>query len=278
MAERMLHERTQGQKTTVIRVGQAEVGGDAPVLMAGPCAVESWEQLSAVAETLVKLGIPVIRGGAFKPRTSPYSFQGMGKEGLVLLDMIRSQYGLAVVTEVMSEEQIDIAEPYLDCFQVGSRNMQNFTLLKALGRTRKPVLLKRGISATVQEFLLAAEYIMAEGNHQVILCERGIRSFDPATRNVLDLAAAALLKELSHLPVIVDPSHATGRRSLVAPTALAGLAVGADGLIIEAHPQPEKSVSDADQALSLEDLADLVPRLDAVARAVGRGVRSEALV
>ena len=264
------HERQPGQETSVIRVGKALIGGADPVVIAGPCAVESLEQLTAVAQALKENNIPCLRAGAFKPRTSPYSFQGMGKEGLVLLDMVRNQFDLAIVSEVMAEDQIEIADPFVDCFQVGSRNMQNFNLLKALGKTDKPILLKRGIAATVQEFLLAAEYIMSEGNQNVILCERGIRSFDPSTRNVLDLAAVALLKELSHLPVIVDPSHATGKRSLIAPTSLAALAVGADGLIIEAHPQPEKSVSDADQAIDLPELAALMPRLDRIAKAVDR--------
>lgn len=260
-----------GHRTTV-RIGDAVFGGRAVPVIAGPCAVESLEQLEETARALKKAGIACIRAGAFKPRTSPYSFQGMGEDGLKLLDDVRRRYGLAAVSEVMSVEQIAIAESYVDCFQVGSRNMQNFELLKALGRTSKPVLLKRGLSATLDEFLMAAEYIMAEGNSQVILCERGIRSFDPATRNVLDLAAVALLKELTHLPVIVDPSHATGKRSLVGPASLAAAAIGADGLIIEAHPQPEKSVSDADQALSLAELAALVPQLDAVTAAIGRTV------
>jgi 3-deoxy-7-phosphoheptulonate synthase len=268
--EVMRHVKLHPDHTSTVQVGHAFVGGTQTVMMAGPCAVESLEQLTRVAKTLQELNIPCLRGGAFKPRTSPYSYQGMGLEGLKLLADVGKAFGLAVVTEVMSVEHLQMAEPYVDCFQVGSRNMQNFELLKALGKTRKPILLKRGLSATLEEFLYAAEYILAEGNDQVILCERGIRSFDPATRNVLDVGAVALLKEMTHLPILVDPSHATGKRTLVGPAAKAGLAVGADGLIVEAHPVPEQSISDASQALSMEDLTELMPQLEAVAEAVGR--------
>lgn len=260
------------QPTRKIQVGPAVFGDTEIPLVAGPCSVESYEQLHQVATTLKKLEIQCIRGGAFKPRTSPYAFQGLGVEGLKLLARIRDEFEMAVISEVMSIEQIALAEPYVDCYQIGSRNMQNFELLKALGRQPKPVLLKRGLSATIQEFLYAAEYIMAGGNENVILCERGIRSFDSATRNVLDLAAVALLKEKTSLPVMVDPSHATGKRSLIAPCAKAAVAVGSDAVMIEAHPEPDKSVSDAAQALSLEDLSDLVPELKAVATAIDRRI------
>jgi 3-deoxy-7-phosphoheptulonate synthase len=264
------YSKTNSNHQTTVTVGSAVFGGSRVVMIAGPCAAESYEQLFEVAQVLKELGIPCLRAGVFKPRTSPYSFQGMGEEGLVMLDLIRRKTGLVVITEVMSIEQMAMAAPYVDCFQVGSRNMHNFELLKALGCQLVPVLLKRGLAATVDEFLLAAEYILMEGNSQVILCERGIRSFDSATRNVLDLASVALLKELTHLPVIVDPSHATGRRSLIEPAARAAVAVGADGIMVEAHPDPMHSVSDADQAVSLEELAGMMPRLEAVAGAVGR--------
>jgi 3-deoxy-7-phosphoheptulonate synthase len=248
-------------------------GTQEPVaLVAGPCAVESYEQLKDVAMALSSIGIFALRGGVFKPRTSPYSFQGLREEGLEIMQQIGKEHHLALITEIMAIEHIAPAVKVADCLQIGARNMQNFELLKAVGRQPKPVLLKRGLAATVEEFLLAAEYIMAEGNMNVILCERGIRSFDSATRNVLALASVALIKERTHLPIIVDPSHSTGVRSLVTPAALAGVAVGADGIIVEAHPNPEKSVSDADQALSLPDLALLTEKLKPVAMAVGRQV------
>ena len=249
------------------RIGQMQVGSNTPALMAGPCAVESYEQLRQVADVLLALGVPCLRAGAFKPRTSPYNFQGMQAEGIALLARIREETGLAIVSEVMSIEQLPIMRDHVDCYQVGARNMQNFDLLKALGRERKPVLLKRGLCATVDEFLNAAEYILAGGNEQVILCERGIRSFDSSTRNVLDLGAVALLLEKTHLPVIVDPSHATGVRELVTPTARAAIAVGAHGLIVESHPDPARSVSDAAQALSFKELAELVRQVRIISEA-----------
>lgn len=260
--------RRDAMHQTCVPLGNALVGGPEPVLIAGPCAVESPEQLRQVADALHTLGIGCLRAGAFKPRTSPYAFQGMGMAGVELLGQIRTEYGLAIISEVMSASQIAPMAPHIDCFQVGSRNMQNFDLLKALGRQPRPVLLKRGLAATLEELLWAAEYILEGGNPHVILCERGIRSFDPATRNVFDLAAVALLRERTHLPVIADPSHATGKRSLVLPCARAAIAVGAHGLIVEAHPQPERSVSDADQALSLDDLAQLVHHTRAMATAL----------
>lgn len=266
----MLARRSSPSHHTTVAVAGVPVGAQALALIAGPCAAESETQLRTVAEALVRLGVRLLRAGVYKPRTSPYSFQGLQDAGLGLLAAVKRDYGLGVVSEVMSVAHLERAADVFDCFQVGSRNMQNFELLKALGQIRKPVLLKRGLAATIEEFLGAAEYILAGGNPHVILCERGIRSFDPATRNVLDLGAVALLKRLTHLPVIVDPSHATGRRELVLPAARAAVAVGADGLIVECHPVPEQSVSDAAQALSLDDLAQLVAEASAVAQAVGR--------
>jgi 3-deoxy-7-phosphoheptulonate synthase len=269
-ARQFLYTRQTSGQASLVQIGQAVFGGGHTPLIAGPCAVESLPQLRQVAETLKKTGISCLRAGAFKPRTSPYAFQGMQEEGLQLLGQVKAEMGLAVVSEVMSVEQVEMAAFVLDCYQIGARNMQNFELLKALGRQSKPVLLKRGLSATLDEFLLAAEYLLSEGNPNVILCERGIRSFDPATRNVLDLASVALLKERTHLPVIVDPSHATGRRSLILPTSRAAIAVGSDGLMIEAHPEPEQSVSDASQAISLAELETLVTQVEAVSLAIGR--------
>ncbi len=266
------YEKQYPQHQSTVTIGTAAFGGAEIPIIAGPCSVESFEQLLETSEAIQNLGISCLRGGAFKPRSSPYSFQGLGEEGLKLLSAMRLQFGLGIVSEVMTPEQIPLAEAYVDCFQVGSRNMQNFELLKALGRHSKPVLLKRGLAATLDEFLMAAEYILSEGNPNVILCERGIRSFDPATRNVFDVVSIALLKQRTHLPVIADPSHATGRRDLIEPATLAAIAAGADGIILEAHPHPHKSVSDADQAISLSDLAALVPKMKAVANAVNRNV------
>ncbi|MFN8614695.1 MAG: bifunctional 3-deoxy-7-phosphoheptulonate synthase/chorismate mutase [Vampirovibrionales bacterium] len=263
------HQKQHDSHASTVMIGHTVIGlPNQPVVMAGPCAVESYEQLKAVGETLVETGIPLIRGGAFKPRTSPYAFQGLGEEGLKHLARIREELGLGVVTEVMAIEQIALMRPYVDCFQVGSRNMQNFDLLKALGKESKPVLLKRGLAATLDEFLNAAEYILAGGNHQVILCERGIRSFDSTTRNVLDLAGVAYLKQKTHLPVVVDPSHATGVRDLILPAARAAIAIGADGLLVEAHPQPDQSVSDAAQALPLEALHGLMHQVQVMSDAL----------
>jgi 3-deoxy-7-phosphoheptulonate synthase len=229
--------------------------------------------MEIVAEELQHAPVQALRGGVYKPRTSPYAFQGLGLEGLEILSHVRQRHNIPVVTEVMSIAQIESIVAHADMLQVGSRNMQNFDLLKALGQVEKPILLKRGLAATVEEFVMAAEYILSHGNSQVVLCERGIRSFDNYTRNVLDLGAVVALKQLTHLPVIVDPSHAVGKRELVAPLARAAVACGADGLIIECHPEPEQSVSDARQALSLEDMVNLVHSLRPVAAAVGRVVR-----
>lgn len=258
---------------TVVKVSkQVAIGGKELTIIGGPCTVESLEQMEIVASRLASAPVQMLRGGVYKPRTSPYAFQGLGLEGLKILADIRRSHGIPVVTEVMSIGQIDDVVAHADMLQVGSRNMQNFDLLKALGEAGKPVLLKRGLAATIEEFVMAAEYILSHGNPDVILCERGIRSFDNYTRNVLDLGAVAALKQITHLPVIVDPSHAVGKRELVAPLAKAAVACGADGLIIECHPEPEKSVSDARQALSLEDMVNLVRSLKPVAESVGRSV------
>jgi 3-deoxy-7-phosphoheptulonate synthase len=259
---------------TIVQVGSGDqavaVGGHEIVVIAGPCAVESREQLEEVAIAAKACGAKLLRGGAFKPRSSPYSFQGLGEEGLKLLADAREKTGLPVVTEVMTPEAVPLVEKYADCLQIGARNMQNFNLLQAVGKASKPVLLKRGLSATVEELLMAAEYILSSGNRNVILCERGLRTFERATRNTLDLSAVAVLKEWSHLPVLVDPSHGTGQRSLVPPMARAGIAAGADGLIIEVHPHPERALSDGPQSLTLAMLAETMTQVRAVARAVGR--------
>lgn len=249
------------------------VGGKDLFIVGGPCSIESMAQMEAIAQA--KLSIQGVRGGIYKPRTSPYAFQGLGDVGLDILSAIRKRHGLPVITEVMAIHQIEKLAPHADVLQVGSRNMQNFDLLKALGEVDKPILLKRGLAATVTEFVMAAEYIASHGNPDVILCERGIRSFDTHTRNVLDLGAVVALKQITHLPVLVDPSHATGKRELVAPLARAAIAAGADGLIIECHPNPDKSVSDARQTISLEAMAKLVDSLIPIAEAVGRAVRPQ---
>ncbi|HIK08552.1 MAG TPA: 3-deoxy-7-phosphoheptulonate synthase [Trichormus sp. M33_DOE_039] len=258
---------------TIVKLSETVAfGGEELIIIGGPCTVESLEQMETVADNLAAAPVQALRGGVFKPRTSPYAFQGMGEEGLGILAEVRSRYNIPVVTEVMAISQIEVVAAHADMLQVGSRNMQNFDLLKALGEAGKPILLKRGLAATIEEFVMAAEYIVSHGNPDVVLCERGIRSFDTYTRNVLDLAAVAALKQITHLPVIVDPSHAVGKRELVAPVAKAAVACGADGLIIECHPEPEKSVSDARQALSLEDMVNLVASLKPVATAVGRKI------
>jgi len=237
-------------RPTVVKVCHVEVGeGRRPIVIAGPCAVESEEQIMRTAQMVKKAGADLLRGGAFKPRTGPHSFQGLREEGLKLLKKASKSSGLPIVTEVMSPENVEVVASYADCLQVGARNMQNFDLLRELGQAGKPVLLKRGLSATVEEFLAAAEYILTEGNTQVILCERGIRTFETATRNTLDLSVIPLIKELSHLPIVVDPSHATGRRSLVPPMAKAALVAGAHGIMVEVHPEPERALSDGAQSL-----------------------------
>lgn len=249
---------------TVVRVGDATIGGDELAIIAGPCAIESRAQAFAVAEAVRRSGARFFRGGAYKPRTSPYAFQGLGEEGLKILADVRDAYGLKIVTEALDEAGVDLVERYGDMIQLGARNMQNFSLLKRAGKARIPVLLKRGLSATLDEWLLAAEYIMAEGNYQVVLCERGIRTFAQHTRNTLDLAAVPAVRRISHLPVIVDPSHGTGKNFMVTPLARAGVAVGADGLIVEVHDQPEHALSDGAQALTLDQYEELVTEVKSI--------------
>ena len=253
---------------TIVKVGDAEIGGEELAIIAGPCAVENREQLFAVAEAVRRSAARFFRGGAFKPRTSPYAFQGLGEEGLRLLAEVREAFGLKIVTEAVDEASADLVDKYADVFQVGARNMQNFSLLKRAGRSRLPVLLKRGLSATVDEWLLAAEYIMAEGNYNIVLCERGVRTFAQHTRNTLDLAAVPAVQRISHLPVVVDPSHGTGKNHMVTPLARAAVAVGADGLIIEVHNQPERALSDGAQSLTLEQYEQLAQEVRAIHEAI----------
>ncbi len=236
---------------TVIRLHNCEIGGDELIIMAGPCSVESEKQIMTAAEGVARAGAKMLRGGAFKPRTSPYDFQGLEKEGLKLLAKAREATGLGIVTEVMSDRDVDLVAEYADVLQIGARNMQNFALLKTLGKVSRPILLKRGMSSTLKELLMSAEYIVAHGNPNVILCERGIRTYETYTRNTCDIAAIPALHELTHLPVMLDPSHATGKRSLVPALTRAGVAIGADGIIVEVHPQPEKAVSDGAQSLDV---------------------------
>ncbi|MBD2124188.1 3-deoxy-7-phosphoheptulonate synthase [Trichocoleus sp. FACHB-262] len=273
MLNAKLASKAHANHKSVIQLSDhVTVGGKDLLIVGGPCTVENLAQMEAVASRLLTAPIQALRGGVYKPRTSPYAFQGMGLEGLEILATVRQRYHLPVVTEVMAISQIEEIAAQADMLQIGSRNMQNYDLLKALGQAGKPILLKRGLSATIEEFVLAAEYILAHGNPNVVLCERGIRSFDTYTRNVLDLGAVAALRQITHLPIIVDPSHAAGKRELVADLARAAIACGADGLIIECHPEPEQSVSDARQALSLEEMAELVASLKPIATAVGRGI------
>jgi len=255
---------------SVVEVGDIAIGGEGIAVMAGPCAVESAKQINTIAAAVARAGARILRGGAFKPRTSPYSFQGLGEEGLVLLREAADAHGMLVVTEAMDASQVEIVARYADIIQIGARNMQNFVLLREVGRAEKPILLKRGFSATIKEFLMAAEYIMSEGNERVILCERGIRTFSDFTRFTLDLAAVPVLKRETHLPVIVDPSHATGRRDMVIPMARAAVAAGADGVMVEVHHRPEEALSDGPQALLPEQFERLMRELDAIARTIGR--------
>ena len=257
---------------TVIDVDGVKIGGEEIVVMAGPCAVENLERLRESARAVKECGAKFLRGGAYKPRTSPYDFQGLGEEGLKLLRQVADEFELKVITEIVDRSDIELMENYADILQVGARNMQNFQMLKALGKCNKPVMLKRGLSATISEWLNAAEYIMDGGNDKVIFCERGIRTYETFTRNTLDLSAVAAIKELSHLPIIVDPSHGTGRRPMVAPMAKAAIAAGADGLMIEVHPQPELALSDGNQSLTPQDFQTLMSEIRAVANAVGRSI------
>ena len=249
---------------TIVRIGDATIGGDEFAIIAGPCAVESRAQALAVAESVRRSGARFFRGGAYKPRTSPYAFQGLGEEGLKILAEVRKAYGLKIVTEALDENAVDLIERYGDMIQIGARNMQNFSLLRRAGRSHLPVLLKRGMAATLEEWLLAAEYIMAEGNYQIVLCERGVRTFAQHTRNTLDFAAIPAVRRISHLPILIDPSHGTGKNYMVAAMARAGVAAGADGLLIEAHDQPEHALCDSAQALRLDQYERLVNEVRAI--------------
>jgi 3-deoxy-7-phosphoheptulonate synthase len=249
---------------TIVRVGDATIGGEELAIIAGPCAIESRAQAFAIAETVRRSGARFFRGGAYKPRTSPYAFQGLGEVGLKILAEVRDVYGLKIVTEALDETGVDLVERYGDMIQIGARNMQNFSLLRRAGKSHLPILLKRGLSATLDEWLLAAEYIMSEGNYQVVLCERGIRTFAQHTRNTMDLAAIPAVRRISHLPVLVDPSHGTGKNYMVTPLARAGVAVGADGLIVEVHDQPDHALSDGAQALTPEQYEQLVSEVRAI--------------
>jgi 3-deoxy-7-phosphoheptulonate synthase len=253
---------------TVVRVGGVEIGGPEPAIIAGPCAVESYEQTMAIAEIVSSCGVKLFRGGAFKPRTSPYAFQGLGEEGLKILADARDRFGLSIVTEVLDTETADLVEEYADILQIGARNMQNFSLLRRVGQARKPVMLKRGMSATLDELLLAAEYIMAEGNYNVILCERGVRTFADHTRNTLDLSIVPAVQHRSHLPIIVDPSHGTGKRHKVIPLARAAIAAGADGIMVEVHDRPEHALSDGPQALLPDMFRQLVTEVTAIHKVI----------
>ena len=260
---------------SIVKIGTGEIGGDELAIISGVCSVETYEQLFTVAEAVKKSGAKFFRGGAFKPRTSPYAFQGLGEEGLKMLAEVRDKYDLNIVTEAMDERGVDLVEKYADCIQLGTRNMQNYSLLKRCGRSPLPVLLKRGMSATLEEFLLAAEYIMAEGNYNVVLCERGIRTISDHSRNTLDLAIVPAVRKISHLPIIVDPSHGTGKNYMVAPMARAGVAVGADGILVEMHPRPAEAWSDGAQALLPEQYLEMVEQLKIIHEALApAGVQS----
>ncbi|HHW47556.1 MAG TPA: 3-deoxy-7-phosphoheptulonate synthase [Clostridiaceae bacterium] len=265
-----LASRTFKPESSIVEVNGVKIGGKQIVMMAGPCAVESREQIIEAAKAVKKCGAQFLRGGAFKPRTSPYAFQGMEEEGLKLLKEAKEETGLLIISEVTSEKAIEIADRYVDMFQIGARNAQNFHLLREIGRSRKPVLFKRGPSITIEEWLNAAEYIMSEGNYNVVLCERGIRTFETATRNTLDISAVPVVKSMSHLPIIVDPSHAVGKYQYVLPLSKAAIAAGADGLIIEVHPNPRCALSDAAQQLTPEDFRSLCRDISKIAEIVGR--------
>lgn len=265
-----LVSREAKRENTVVSVGGVPIGGRQVAVVAGPCAIESETQALEVAHSVRRSGATLYRGGAFKPRTSPYSFQGLGVEGLNILAKVRSETGLPIVTEVLDTETVELVAEYADCLQIGARNMQNFSLLKKLGKIRKPVLLKRGMSATIEEFLLSAEYLLSEGNYEVVLCERGVRTFADHTRNTLDLSVVPYVQRISHLPILVDPSHGTGKRQKVIPLSRAAIAVGADGLIVEVHPHPEVALSDGPQALLPDMFAELMEQVKMLAPVVGR--------
>ncbi|MEW9670966.1 bifunctional 3-deoxy-7-phosphoheptulonate synthase/chorismate mutase [Ammoniphilus sp. 3BR4] len=258
----LLVSRKKKEEDTIVEVGSVKVGvAGEPLLIAGPCSVESTEQVREVAKTLQAQGIKMLRGGAYKPRTSPYDFQGLGVEGLKILRKVGDEFGLKVISEIVTPADIEVATEYLDVIQIGARNMQNFELLKAAGKVKTPILLKRGLSATIEEFIYAAEYILANGNNNVMLCERGIRTYEKATRNTLDISAVPILKQETHLPVFVDVTHSTGRRDLLLPTARAALAIGADGVMVEVHPDPETALSDAKQQLSIPQFNEFLAQL-----------------
>jgi 3-deoxy-7-phosphoheptulonate synthase len=276
--ERHLARRDARADRTIVNLPNGtSFGGETLALCAGPCSVESEAQIEAAAAGVAAAGATVLRGGAFKPRTSPYAFQGLGRQGLALLRAAADRHGLAVVTEVLDPRHVEMVAAYADMLQIGARNMQNFALLRAAGLAGRPILLKRGFAATVDEWLMAAEYVLVDGNPQVVLCERGVRSFDAATRNLLDISVVPLLAELTHLPVVVDPSHGTGLARLVEPMSLAAIAAGADGLLVEVHPEPADAASDGAQSLTLEQFARLVSRLGEVAAVVGRRVGAAGL-
>jgi 3-deoxy-7-phosphoheptulonate synthase len=265
-----LSSREFQPQDSTIKVGDVTIGGDELVVMAGPCAVETEEQVLETARAVKAAGANILRGGAFKPSTSPYGFRGLGEDGLKILDKARQETGMPIITEVMTPPDVELVARYADILQVGARNMQNFILLDEVGKARKPVMLKRGMSATIQEWLLSAEYILAQGNRQVMLCERGIRTFETYTRNTMDVSAIPIIKKLSHLPIIADPSHGTGKWYLVAPLALAAVAAGADGLMIEVHPTPDSALKDGAQSLTFENFQQLMAQVGMVAASVGR--------
>jgi len=258
---------------SVISVGGVDVGGNGVVVVGGPCAVESLDQSRVIAESVKRAGGQLFRGGAYKPRTSPYSFQGLGEPGLEILARVREEFDIPIITEAIDHESLQLVDRYADCIQIGARNMQNFALLKSAGRARKPVLLKRGMSATLEELLLSAEYIMSEGNYNVIFCERGVRTFADHTRNTLDLSVVPAIKRISHLPILVDPSHGTGKRNKVLPMSRAAIAVGADGVLIEVHHRPEEALSDGPQAILPATFEQLVREVDAIAQVLGRSLQ-----
>jgi 3-deoxy-7-phosphoheptulonate synthase len=267
-----LASRSFKKEDTKIKINDVVIGDNEVVVMAGPCSVESEEQILTIAEIVAKSGAKILRGGAFKPRTSPYSFQGMGEKGLKLLRQAGDKFGLIVITEVMESSQIDLIEQYTDIFQVGARNMQNFSLLRDLGKTQKPIMLKRGLAATIDDWLMSAEYILSNRNHNVMLCERGIRTFETYTRNTFDISAIPVIHKRSHLPVIADPSHATGLRDKVIPMARAAIAAGADGLMVEVHHDPDNALSDGPQALLPDQFADLMKQVKLIAEVIGRKI------
>lgn len=264
--------KEKGAPKTIVRVGEIGIGGPQLVTIAGPCAIEGYEQLLSTAEEVKKQGAQILRGGAYKPRTSPYAFRGKGEDGLEILSEVKKKTGLSVVTEIMDTRDLEKILDVADMLQIGSRNMQNFTLLSEVGKTHVPVLLKRGLAATMEEWIYAAEYILKEGNENVVLCERGIRTFETYTRNTVDITAIPAMKELTHLPILLDPSHGTGRWSLVEPVAMAGVAAGADGIMVEVHPQPEEAMSDGAQSLTFKHFEELMENIKPIARAVGRSM------